>query len=96
MNIYRDPSKEIIDNIIKLLNKKKFLSVVNQALVLTKKYPQAYMVWNILGAANNYLGKEQEASEAFKVVTKLNPTFPEGFNNFGISQQKLGNLKEAI
>ena len=45
------PNKEIIDQLVSLYNQGQHLAVVEQAKALTLKYPQAFIIWNILGVA---------------------------------------------
>ena len=49
----------------------------------------------IFWGANKGLGRVQAASDAFKKVTDLNPTYADGFSNLGVSLQEQGKL-EAI
>ena len=49
------------------------------------QFPDAFIIWNILGAANKGLGRVEEASKAFMKVVKLNPTYADGYNNLGVS-----------
>ena len=96
-NIARQaPLSELIKNLINLYNQRQLDEVVKQAKSITKQYPQAFVVWNILGAANNGLGIVREASEAFKKVTELNPNYADGFNNLGVTLKDLSKLDEAI
>lgn len=95
-NTALDAPPDIINNLLNLYNQSQFSQAVQQANTLIKRYPNAFIIWNILGAANKDLGKLTEASEAFKNVTKLNPTYADGFNNFGITLQEQGKLDQAI
>ena len=88
--------QDTINRLIQLYHQGQFGAVVEQAQALTKKYPGAFIVWNILGAAHNGLGKAVEASTAFKKVTELNPTYDDGFNNLGVTLKDQGKLDEAI
>ena len=90
------PPQEVIDSLIKLFNQKQYSLVVDQAQALTKQFPSAFIVWNILGVANKSLGKIIEATKSFKEVVKLNPNSPDGFNNLAMAQQALGKLDEAL
>ncbi len=96
MNNFTQPPKEVINNLIKLFNQKQLKSVIDHAHALTAEYPKAFTVWNILGAANKSLGKNIEASQAFKKVTQLNPTYSEGYNNLAITLRDQGKLDEAL
>ena len=82
--------------LINRYNKGQLEAVVEQARFLIEQYPKAFVVWNILGAASKGLGLVGEASEAFKKVTELNPTYADGFNNLGVSLEDQGKLDEAM
>ena len=56
---------ETINHLVNLYNEGQFAIVVEQAQSLTKQYPQAFVIWNILGAAYKGLGKVEEASRSF-------------------------------
>ena len=86
------PPQSTVIQLVNLYNRGQFVAVVQEAQVLTKQYPRASMLWNILGAANNGLGRIDDASESFKMVTKLNPKYADGFNNLGVTLQKKGNF----
>ena len=88
--------QEIIDRLLALYNKGQLTAVVDQARALTEQYPEAFMVWNVLGAANKGLGRTEDAASAFKRVTELNPTYADGFNNLGVTLKEQGKLDEAI
>ena len=90
------PSQDAINQLIDLYNQKQLGAVVEQAQALTEQYPEAFVVWNILGAANKGLGRVQATFEAFKKVIELNPSYAAGFNNLGITLQEQGKLDEAI
>ena len=90
------PPQDAINQLIQLYNQGQLGAVVEQAQALTVQYPEAFIIWNIVGAANKGLGRVQAASKAFKRVTELNPTYADGFNNLGVTLQDQGKLEEAI
>jgi len=90
------PPQEVINQLINLYNQGQLKAVVEQAQGLKQQYPEAFIIWNILGAGNKGLGKVRAASEAFKKVTELNPTYADGFNNLAVTLQEQGKLEEAI
>ena len=92
----QSPPQEIINQLLNLYSSGNLEAVVKQASSLTEQYPDAFVVWNILGAANKGLGKTVEASEAFKKATELNPTYADGHSNLGVTLQEQGKLEEAI
>ena len=89
-------SQDIIEKLLSLYNQGQLAAAVEQATGLKEQYPEALIVWNILGAANKGLNRISKASEAFKKVTELNPTYADGFNNLGATLQEQGKLDEAI
>jgi tetratricopeptide (TPR) repeat protein len=90
------PPQETINQLVNIYNQGQLAAVVEQAQVLTEQYPKAFIIWNVLGVAHKGLGKTFEASEAFKKVTELNPTYADGHNNYGVTLQEQGKLEEAI
>ena len=90
------PPEQVINQLINLYNQGRLLSVIKQAQTLTEQYPEAYIIWNILGAANKGLNRISDAAKAFKKVTELNSTYADGFNNLGVILQEQGELEEAI
>ena len=90
------PPQEIINQLVNLYNQGMLTAVVEQSKNLTQKYPNEFIIWNIMGAANQGLGRVDEAAVAFKKVTGLNTNFPDGYNNLGATLQEQGKLEEAI
>lgn len=92
----KNPPQETITQLINLYYVGQLSVAAEKAGALIDQYPEAYTVWNILGAANLGLGKTLEASSAFQRVTTLNPKDPEGYNNLGVTLKDQGKLDEAI
>ena len=92
----QSPPQEVINQLVNMYNSGQLVATVEQAQALTDQYPKAFIIWNILGAAHKGLGKSFEASQAFKKVTKLNPTYADGFNNLGTTLKEQGKLEEAV
>ena len=91
-----NPPQETVNQLANLYNQGQLASVVEQAQILIKQYPQAFIIWNFLGAANKGLGQVEKASEAFKKVTELNPNYADGFNNLGVTFKDQRKFDEAI
>ena len=64
--------QETVNQLLNLYNQGQLVATVERANTLTEQYPEAFVVWNILGAAHKGLGKFYEASIAFAKVTELN------------------------
>ena len=90
------PPQDAINQLIQLYNRGQMEAVVEQAQALTQQYPKAFVIWNILGAANKGLGRVQSASEAFRKVIELNSTYADGFSNLGTCLKDQGKFDEAI
>ena len=90
------PPQAIMKQLLNFYNQGQFSNVVEQANALLVQYPETAIIWNILGAAKKGLGLIEEASEAFKKLTELNPTDSEGFNNLGVTLCDKNELQEAI
>ena len=95
-NVSLGPPQAAINQLIAFYNQGQLEIVSEKANKLAKQYPGAFMVWNILGAANKGLGRVQAAATAFKKVTSLNPTYAEGFSNLGVTLQDQDKLDEAL
>ena len=64
--------------------------------MLTKQYPRALLVWNILGASRAQMGMLNEAIEAYKKCISLKPDFSDAHFNLGIVLNNYGKYNEAI
>jgi len=90
------PPQAVIDQLISLYNQGKLAVVVEQAKELTEQYPTSCVLWNILGVANKGLNKIDEATNAFRKVTQLNPNYADGYSNLGVALGDQDQLDEAI
>ena len=91
-NTTQSPPQETINQLINLYNQGQLSVVIDQAKALVEQFPNTFVIWNILGAANIGLGRVAEASLAFKKVTKLNPNYIDGFNNLGVTLKDQGKI----
>ena len=94
-NNYVDPPQQLIDKLIKLYNQGKFSFVVDRANVVIRKYPNAIIVWNILGASAAQIGMLEEAANAFNKSLVIKPD-AETFNNLGNVLSEQNNTDKAI
>lgn len=78
------PSQEDIDKLIKLFNQRHYSSVVNQAKVFIREYPNSFIIWDLMGAANKLLGKFDEALKDFKQAIELNSNYENAYYNMGV------------
>ena len=71
----QSPPQETINQLIDLINQGQLATVVEQAQGLTRQYPNAFIIWNILGAAAAQTGQTDQAINAFKRVTTIKPDY---------------------
>ena len=90
------PPQEAINQLINLYNQGQLGAVVEQAQALTEQYPEAFVVWNLLGAASAQTGKLAQAINALQRVIAIKPDSADAYNNMGNALQDLGELEEAI
>ena len=63
-NNTQNPPQEIVNQLVNLFNQGQTAAVIRQAEHLTKEYPNAFIVWNILGASRAQIGMLDKAIEA--------------------------------
>ena len=90
-----NPSDEILHQLIALYNKGQIRTVIQECDRLTKEFPQSFLLWNLLGAANNAQGKLEEAIAAHNKALLIKPGFAEAHNNIGAAFLSQGKFEEA-
>jgi len=89
------PTAEL-QSLIALYNSGQLALVVEQAQILTKQYPKAFAVWNLMGASAAQIGQLDQAIFAFKRVLAIQPDSADAHNNMGNALKDQGKLEEAI
>ena len=92
----QSPPQEVVDQLVNLYNQGQFAVVAKQAEVLTKQYPTAILIWNILGASRSQIGMLEEAIDAYKKTISLKPDYAEAYSNMGVAYRNMGKPDEAI
>ena len=95
-NIIQNPPQEVIDQLVALYNQGQIATVIKQAEILTEQYPNAPVIWNILGASRAQIGMLDEAVEAYKKCISLKPDFAEAYSNMGVALKNQSKLDEAV
>lgn len=85
-----------INQIISIFETQEFEAVLNFSKTLSNESSDDFVIWLIIGAANQSLNKHKEASSAFKKVISLNPQLAAGYNNLGISLKEMNLCQQAI
>ena len=57
--------RTLLISLVTLYNRGHLSDVVEQAQVLTEQYPEAFFVWNVLGAAEQRLGSDGRCRQRF-------------------------------
>ena len=95
----QSPPQEALDQLVNLYNQGQILTLTQQAQALTIQYPEAFIVWNILGVALHDQGKLDQAITAYSMALSLKPDYADAYNNMGVAlkdQDKLGESIEAF
>ena len=95
-NLKQNSSQEVVAQLVNLYNQGQFSAVVEQAQALTKQYPEALAVWNILGVSAAQIKMLDLAITAFQKVTSLKPNFADAYFNMGVALNDQGKIEEAI
>ena len=82
-NLTQSPPQETINQLVNLYNQGQFSSVVEQAQAITEQYPEAFIVWNILGASAAQIGMLDEAIEGYNKPISLKPDYAEAYSCMG-------------
>ena len=82
--------------LMSLYEKRQLSLVIEHAEALTKQYPNAFDVWNLMGASAAQIGHLDQAILAFKRVLAIKPDSADAFYNMGKVLKQLGKLEEAI
>ena len=95
-NTKQNPPKEVLDQLANLYNQGQLLAVVERAQALTEQYPQAFILWNLLGASASQIGMLDQAITAYKKALSLKPDYAEVYCNMSFALQNQGKPDEAI
>ena len=92
----KDLPQHQLQSLMALYEKGKLTLVVEHAEALTKQYPKAFEVWNLLGASAAQIGQLDQAILAFKRVLAIKPDSSDAYYNMGKVLKQQGKLEEAI
>ena len=87
--------EHIINHLITLYNQGKLSAVVSEAQNLVKKYPDTFVIWDLVGVAAAQIGELECAIDAFKKVITLDPDYADAYNNLGNVLYSQGKLQDA-
>ena len=100
MNIKKNtkinPNKEDLINLQKKLNSKQFEEAEKLAMILKSKFPDSYILLNLLGTIALSKKDLNIAISYFKEAIKNNFNFPHAHYNLGIAFKANGNIEKSI
>ena len=91
-----DVMQEKINELISLYNTGYFSKVVEESTIFTQKYPDSFVIWNVMGAAAAQVDMLDLSIIALRKVIFLKPDHAIAHNNLGNALVKLDNYPEAI
>jgi Flp pilus assembly protein TadD len=91
-----DPPQDGLNALIALYNHGRLEEVVRQATEIAAEFPNAVILYNILGAANAGLRNLDGAIASFSKAVRIKPDYFEAHNNLGLALQNRGRFEEAI
>ena len=94
-NTQKALSKEELESVFALYSVGKFNDAIDSINVLSQKYPNVPILFNILGACYKGQGELKLAIEMFKKCVLLKPDYAEVHNNLGLTFLQLNNLDDA-
>ncbi len=79
-----------------LYNKKEFNEALKLSLDLSENYPNNSYAQNLHGIVLIALNNWKNGKNYFLKAIEVNNTFPEAYNNLGLSEMNLGDLEKAL
>jgi tetratricopeptide (TPR) repeat protein len=92
----QNPPQKEINQLVTYLEQEKLFNVVKRAENLIQSYPDAFLVYNILGLTLHRLQKLDEALLMFNKAFKINPDYADAYYNIGNIFQTENKLSESI
>ena len=91
-----EPPSDQFQSVLNLYTQGQYQKALNRCSELLEQFPNSINLYNIIGAANQELGKAEKAIAAYKKAISIKPDFVEAFYNMGIALKEQGKLEEAI
>ena len=90
------PPQEQLQILANLYTEGQHQKALNKGSQLLEQFPNSINLYNIIGAANNGLGRFDEAIKTYGIVLSIKPNYAEAYNNIGVNLQEQGKLDAAI
>jgi tetratricopeptide (TPR) repeat protein len=82
--------------LIDLYSKGQYQETLDLASQLLKQFPNSFNLYNLIGVANNSIGKLEEAIVAYNKALSIKPDHAEAYNNKGNALKGQGKLDQAL
>ena len=69
------PPQETLNQLANLYKQGQFHAVVQEAQILSEQYPQAFVIWNLLGASATQIVMSDQALHAYKEAISIKPNY---------------------
>ncbi len=89
------PSQAEMQPVLHLFNSGKMAEAELAANKLVKRYPNTFILYQILGIAQDSLAKPQAAIASYKKALSIQPNTPDLHFNLGIALTNTGELQAA-
>lgn len=92
----QQPGQMEIQPLLRLLNGGHFAQAEVGARQLLQRYPQAFILYNVLGVAQEWQGNYAEAAETYRQALRINAEVAEIHFNLGVALANLGQTEQAM
>ena len=90
-----EPKKNELETLQSFIYKKDFKNLISFATELSRKYPNYFLIYNLIGFGFENLKEYTQAITNYKISIKLKNDFHEGYFNIGNCFFELGDFKNA-
>lgn len=95
-SIVRDPPRNKLQSVFALYKQGQFEKAIDKASQILIEFPKSVRLLEFIGAANQGLGKQNEAIEFYEKALLLKPDSADAYNNMGAALQDLGKPEQAL
>ena len=88
--------QDAVNGLLKTFNRREFETTFKMAVSLSKKFSNAFQIWQILGIVSAQQKRFALALEAFEKVILLNPGFPDAYCNKANVLKETGDFQQAL
>ena len=92
----KSPHSEQLQRIINFYTQGQLKQALFESSQLLERFPNSVVLYNIAGASNAGLMQFDAAINNYKKALKINPDYPDAYNNMGNALKDKGDLEAAI